>query len=89
MLDFTAKAAILGGKNLNHKISDIILIHRRESGLTRNQLADLAGVGKTVIYDIEKGKETIRFSTLQKVLKALNIKIIFTSPLMEVLNEKS
>jgi HTH-type transcriptional regulator/antitoxin HipB len=52
-------------------------------------LADLAGVGKTVIYDIEKGKETIRFLTLQKVLKALNIKITFTSPLMEVLNEKS
>jgi transcriptional regulator with XRE-family HTH domain len=50
-------------------------------------LANLAGVGKTVIYDIENGKETIRFSTLQKVLTALNIKITFTSPLMEVLNE--
>jgi len=64
------------------------LFHRKKSGLTRNQLADLAGVGKTVIYDIEKGKETIRFSTLQKVLKTLNIKIILTSPLMEVLNER-
>jgi y4mF family transcriptional regulator len=70
-------------------MSDIILFHRKESGLTRNQLADLAGVGKTVIYDIEKGKESIQFSTLQKVLKALNIKIIFTSPLMEVLDERS
>jgi len=86
---FAAKAAILGGRNLDHKMSDIILFHRKESGLTRNQLADLAGVGKTVIYDIEKGKESIQFSTLQKVLKALNIKIIFTSPLMEVLNERS
>jgi HTH-type transcriptional regulator/antitoxin HipB len=74
---------------LNYKMSDIILFHRKESGLTRNQLADLAGVGKTVIYDIEKGKESIQFSTLQKVLKALNIKIIFTSPLMEVLDERS
>jgi y4mF family transcriptional regulator len=74
---------------LDFKISEIVLFHRKESGLTRNQLADLAGVGKTVIYDIEKGKETIQFSTLQKVLKALNIKIIFTSPLMEVLNERS
>jgi HTH-type transcriptional regulator/antitoxin HipB len=86
---FAAKAAILGGSNLDHKMSEIVLFHRKESGLTRNQLADLAGVGKTVIYDIEKGKETIQFSTLQKVLKALNIKIIFTSPLMEVFNEKS
>ncbi len=74
---------------MNNKVSEIILFHRKKSGLTRNQLADLAGVGKTVIYDIEKGKETIRFLTLQKVLKALNIKITFTSPLMEVLNEKS
>jgi y4mF family transcriptional regulator len=74
---------------LNYKTSEIVLFHRKKSGLTRNQLADLAGVGKTVIYDIEKGKETIRFLTLQKVLKALNIKITFTSPLMEVLNEES
>ena len=73
---------------MDYRIGEIILFHRKKSGLTRNQLADLAGVGNTVIYDIEKGKETIRFSTLQKVLKALNIKIIFTSPLMEVLHEK-
>ncbi len=73
---------------MNYKMSEIVLFHRKKSGLTRNQLADLAGVGKTTIYDIEKGKETIRFLTLQKVLKALNIKITFTSPLMEVLDEK-
>jgi HTH-type transcriptional regulator/antitoxin HipB len=72
---------------LDYKVSEIVLFHRRKSGLSRNQLADLAGVGKTVIYDIEKGKETIRFSTLQKVLTALNIKIAFASPLMEVFNE--
>ena len=74
---------------MDYKISDIVLFHRKKSGLSRNQLADLAGVGKTVIYDIEKGKETIRFLTLQKVFKALNIKMTFTSPLMEMLNEKS
>jgi serine/threonine-protein kinase HipA len=43
---------------LDYKLSEIVLFHRKKSGLTRNQLADLAGVGKTVIYDIEKGKET-------------------------------
>jgi transcriptional regulator with XRE-family HTH domain len=74
---------------LDYKLNEIVLFHRKKSGLSRNQLADLAGVGKTVIYDIEKGKQTIRFSTLQKVLTALNIKITFTSPLMEVLNETS
>lgn len=72
---------------MDYKLSEIVLFHRKKSGLSRNQLSDLAGVGKTVIYDIEKGKETIRFSTLQKVLTALNIKIAFASPLMEVFNE--
>ncbi len=74
---------------MDYKLNEIVLFHRKKSGLSRSQLADLAGVGKTVIYDIEKGKQTIRFSTLQKVLTALNIKITFTSPLMEVLNETS
>ncbi len=70
-------------------IGEIVLFHRKQSGLTRDQLSVLAGVGKTVIYDIEKGKETIRFSTLKKVLKALNIRISYTSPLVETLHEKS
>ena len=74
---------------MDYKLSEIVLFHRKSSGLTREQLADLAGVGKTVIFDIEKGKETIRFSTIQKVLKVLNVKIIFSGPLMGVLNEKS
>ena len=85
---FTAILEILGGMSLDYKLSEVVLFHRKKSGLTRKELADLAGVGKTVIFDIEKGKETIRFSTLQKVLKALNINVIFASPLMEVLNEK-
>jgi y4mF family transcriptional regulator len=63
-------------------ISQMVKFHRKKSGLTQKQLADLAGVGKTVIFDIEKGKETIQFSTLQKVLNVLNITIEFKSPLI-------
>lgn len=70
-------------------LSKIIKFHRKKSGLTQKQLADLAGVGKTVIFDIEKEKKTVKFSTLLKVLKALNISINLESPLMEHFNEKS
>ncbi|MBL7225072.1 MAG: helix-turn-helix transcriptional regulator [Desulfobacteraceae bacterium] len=70
-------------------IAEIVRFHRKQSGLSRKQLADMAGVGKTVIFDIENGKETIRFSTLKKVLTALNIKINFESPLMERMHEES
>jgi len=70
-------------------IAEIVRFHRKQSGLSRKQLADMAGVGKTVIFEIENEKETIRFSTLKKVLTALNIKINLESPLMERMHEES
>lgn len=54
--------------------------HRKAAGLSQLQLAELAGVGKTVVFDVEKGKETVKLSTLRKILKVLNIKVIFVSP---------
>jgi len=74
------------------ELANIIQLHRRAARLSRKQLAEMAGVGKTVIYDIEKGKETIQLDTLRKILKVLNIKIELKSPLMNTLqmdrNEK-
>lgn len=76
----------------SHELADVIRMHRKAAKLSRIQLADMAGVGKTVIYDIEKGKETVQLDTLRKILRVLNIKIELTSPLMENLgitgNEK-
>jgi len=76
----------------SQELAEVISVHRKAARLSRVQLAELAGVGKTVIYDIEKGKETVRWNTLRKILKVLNIKVILTSPLMENLqntvNEK-
>lgn len=65
------------------EMANAIRLHRKAAGLSRVQLAELAGVGKTVIYDIEKGKESVQLDTLQKILKVLNIKIVLTSPLMD------
>ena len=74
-------------------LAQIIRLHRRAAKLSRIQLADLAGVGKTVIYDIEKGKESVQLDTLRKILKVLNTRILLKSPLMDNLqnseNEKS
>lgn len=38
-------------------MASIIRGHRKKAGLTQKELADLAGLGKTVIFDIEKGKD--------------------------------
>jgi len=76
----------------SQELKEIIRMHRKAAKLSRVKLAELAGVGKTVIYDIEKGKESVQLDTLRKILKVLNIKIVLTSPLMENLqinpNEK-
>lgn len=65
------------------KIGRVVQFHRRQAGLSRICLADIAGVGKTVVYDIEKGKDTVKVNTLLKVLRALNISLILDSPLMD------
>lgn len=58
-----------------------IRAHRKQAGLTQLQLADLAGIGKTTVFDIEKNKETISWVNLLLVLKVLNIEIKFISPI--------
>jgi transcriptional regulator with XRE-family HTH domain len=75
-----------------YPLHEIIKEHRRLSGLSQSELAKLAGVGKTVIFDLEHGKKSIRFDTLTKVLAVLNISIRFDSPVMlrmEQANSKS
>lgn len=54
---------------------------RKQSGLSQLQLAELAGVGKTVVFDIEKGKATVQLNSLLKVLDVLNIQLKFQTPL--------
>jgi y4mF family transcriptional regulator len=63
-------------------LSHIIKKHRKASGLSQLQLAEMAGVGKTVVFDLEKGKETIQLDTLRKMLLVLNIKVVLQSHLM-------
>jgi HTH-type transcriptional regulator/antitoxin HipB len=75
------------------KLAEIIKMHRKAARLSQIELAEMAGVGKTVVFDIERGKETVRLDTLRKILKILNIKVQLTSPLTDNLqintNEKS
>jgi y4mF family transcriptional regulator len=64
-------------------LKSIVRQNRRLSGLSQIQLAKLAGVGKTVIFDIEHGKESVQFDTLKKVLAVLNIKFILQDSVMQ------
>lgn len=77
------------GKIMDAKqIGKMIRYHRKKSGMTQQQLGQLAQLGKTVVFDIEKGKLSVRLSTLLKLLEVLNIKIDFRSPLMHLFEKE-
>ena len=70
-------------------IPTMIRYFRKQSGLSQQQLAQLAGVGKTVVFDIENGKITIQLDSLLKILAVLNIKLQFETPFEQPSEDKS
>ena len=65
------------------KKGKLIRCHRKKSGLTQKEVADLAGVGKSVVFDVEHGKSTVQFDSLRKICDILNITITLNSPIMD------
>jgi len=51
------------------QIRNFVKTKRKELGLTQYDLAERAGVGIRVIRDLEQGGETLKASTLNKILK--------------------
>ena len=66
---------------LAHQIGTAVRAHRKAASLTQKELADLAEIGKTAVFDIEAGKQTVRLATLFRVLHVLNIRLRLDSPL--------
>lgn len=69
------------------KIARMVRFHRKKAKLTQLELAKLAEIGKTAVFDIEKGKKTVRLATLMAILHVLNIQMEFQSPLMRRFEE--
>ena len=65
----------------NFDLGLFIKEHRKKAGLTQLQLANLAGVGKTTVFDIEKNKTTVSWNNLLAVINILNIEVQFKSPM--------
>jgi y4mF family transcriptional regulator len=68
---------------MRNSLADIISFHRKRSGLTQQELAELAGVGKNMVHELESGKQGVRLENLLKVLGVLNIELDFQSPLRD------
>lgn len=70
------------------ELGDVLKFHRKKAGLTQVQLAKLAGIGKTAVFDIEKGTKQSRLDTVQRIMNVLNVSIRFESPLMNAYGEQ-
>ena len=70
------------------KLGAMIRYHRKLARLTQLGLAQLSGVGKTAVFDVERGKETVRLSTLVKILETLNIRLQFKGPLIDLFEKE-
>lgn len=66
------------------EVGQMVKYHRKRQNLSRMALAERAGVGKTVIYDVEMGKATVKFETIVKIFQALDIQMVFRTPTIDV-----
>ena len=64
------------------EMGKMVQYFRKQSGLSQIRLAQLAGIGKTVVFDIEKGKKTVQLNSLMQVLDVLNIQMKFETPFL-------
>lgn len=70
------------------QLGSVIQFHRSKAGLTQVQLARLAGIGKTAVFDIENGKKSARIDTILNIFSVLNVKLLMASPLMALFEKE-
>ena len=67
-------------------LGNLVRYHRKKAGLSRRELALLAGTGQTVIYQLEHGKQTVRLDVLTKIMGVLNMSLNVDGPFVEEFN---
>lgn len=63
------------------ELSSIIRYHRKKAKLSQSGLAEISGVSRSVIQDIEAGKDRITLKNLLSILSTLNIQLKANGPL--------
>ena len=73
--------AIFDPQSFTIALGSAVRAARKAAELTQLELAELAEVGKSAVFDIEKGKVNVQMSTLLKVLRVLHIQLRVVSPI--------
>lgn len=71
------------------ELGRIVRYHRKRARLSRATLSELAGIGTTVIYELEHGKSTVQFNVVQSILRTLNLRLLVDGPLLDEYIERS
>ena len=64
-----------------NELTTLVVTARKEQRLSQKDLAELAGVGVTVIYKIEHGDPRVTLNSFLSVLAALGFEMRCQSPL--------
>ena len=59
--------------NLMHIFATNVKYYRQLKGISQEKLADLAGLHRTYISDLEREKRNISISNIEKIAIALNV----------------
>lgn len=70
----------------NEELGNAVMTSRKALGLSRGELAARAGVGMRFLYDLERGKGTLRIDKVRAVLSAVGLMpLLVPSALAEML----
>lgn len=64
---------------LRYRFADIIRAERKRKKLTIYELADLAGVDRKTVQDVEHHRTTGQFGTVEKLFNALGYDLYYSS----------
>ena len=64
-------------------LGSLVGFHRKKANLTQIQLAELAGVSRFIVQEIEAGKGRTTWKHLEAVLEALNLRLEPRGPLVD------
>src|SRR5215216_6656751 len=72
----SAKLAVSREIRSLDQLGEFVMSHRKAKKLTQQKFADLAGVGRRFVSELESGKPTAEIGKVLKVLNALGIDLI-------------
>ena len=68
---------------LKEQLGHLISFHRKKAGLTQVGLAELAGISRSVVQDLEAGKGRTVWMHVEAILNVLNVELQPVGPLVD------